>query len=164
MRCILQVSLRALSLAALVSAASSPAAFAKIFTVRASVHSISNTTFPVASRGLLTTTTVSPGQLLVIDVDKLDAWSIGASNFNSNANGTGNPFGTNQGTFVFNNFKARFGSLVGSLDNGLTFFPVGTKLEMTILQPGTLRLYCWDSDFANNVDFLQVHVEVYGGP
>jgi hypothetical protein len=34
-------------------------------------------------------------------------------------------------------------------------------MEMTVLRPGTLRLYCWDNDFANNDGSIKVDVNVY---
>ncbi len=56
-----------------------------------------------------------------------------------NANGLGNPLGSAKyGLYQKNCQKPPYGSLVGSLDGGNTFFAVGTYLEMTILVPGEL--------------------------
>lgn len=107
---------------------------------------------------------VKPGQLLTISVPPDDTWSAGAANRTSNANGLGNPLGGNFGLFTKGNFAFLFGSLVGSLDGGKTFFGVGTRLEMTILAPGKLWLYYWDVNNQDNTDSITATVVVYTGP
>lgn len=82
-----------------------------------------------------------------------------------NANGLSNPFGGNYGLFTQSGFSFFYGSLVGSLDGGKTFFPVGTRMEMSILIPeGRLTLYYWDSNKADNSGSVIATVAVYKGP
>jgi hypothetical protein len=107
---------------------------------------------------------LAPGQVLTISVSPDDTWSAGAENRTSNANGLGNPLGDNFGFFAKNGFSFLYGSLIGSLDRGQTFFPVGTRLEMTILSQGTLSLFYWDSNNTDNSDFVTATVAVYTGP
>jgi hypothetical protein len=128
------------------------------FSVKAKENSVSG------GAPLLTGISLTPGQLLTINVDPCDSWIAGKDKRTSNANGLGNPFGGNFGLFTKNGFSFLYGSLVGSLDEGKTFFPVGTRLEMTILYPGRLALYYWDSDNANNSDSVVATVAVYNGP
>jgi hypothetical protein len=113
---------------------------------------------------LVTGISVKPGQLLTISCSPDDTWSAGADNRTSNANGLGNPLGGNFGLFNKNGFNYLFGSLVGSLDEGKTFFPVGTRLEMTILGPGRLTLFYWDSNNQDNSGEVTATVALYTGP
>ncbi|HEV7806941.1 MAG TPA: hypothetical protein VGO80_14050 [Solirubrobacteraceae bacterium] len=57
-----------------------------------------------------------------------------------------------------------FGSLVGSLDGGKTYFAIGTRMEMTILAPGRLALYYWDVNNGDNSGSIVATVAVYAGP
>jgi hypothetical protein len=109
---------------------------------------------------------LSAGNVLSINVSPDDLWSSrpDGSRGTSNANGLGNPFGDNIGTFTKSGYTFLFGSLIGSLDGGQTFFPVGTKLEMTMLGPGRLSLFYWDSDNQNNGDAVTATIAVYKGP
>lgn len=107
---------------------------------------------------------LKPGQLLTVSVPADDTWSAGPANRTSNANGLGNPLGGNFGTFAKGAFVYLYGSLVGSLDGGQTFFGVGTRLEMTILAPGKLSLFYWDSNNADNTGSITATVAVYSGP
>jgi hypothetical protein len=136
--------------------------YASTFNVSAKLNSVSG------GVGLNTGITVAPGKLLVISADKNDVWSLGAGSRTGNANGLGNPFGGNFGNFTkpLTNFSFLFGTLVGSLDNGLTFFPIGTRMEQSIVKSGggTLRLYAWDANSADNSGSIAVNVEVYSGP
>ena len=107
---------------------------------------------------------VKPGKLLTISVPSDQTWSAGAANRTSNANGLGNPLGGNFGTFTHNGFVYLFGCLVGSIDGGKTFFPVGTRLEMTILGSGRLVLFYWDVNNQDNSGSVTATVELYDGP
>lgn len=132
---------------------------ANTFVVRANQNSVTG------GVGLNTGISVGLGDLLTISVPPDDTWSAGPGNRTSNANGLGNPLGQNFGVFTKNGFSAQFGSLVGSLDGGNTFFAVGTRMEMTILAPnGHLTLYYWDSDNVNNSGSVTATVAVYRGP
>ncbi len=115
-----------------------------------------------AGTGKLVNIVLNKGDVLVINTGKRDVWSLGSGRRTSNANGLGNPFGDDFGNLTIGNFSFLFGSLVGSLDNGRTFFPVGTHLEQTILteNPGKLRLYAWDSNFSDNSGFIEAEVHV----
>ena len=118
------------------------------------------------SRGvpLQTGIILSKGEVLTISVSPDDTWSAGADNRTSNANGLGNPLGGDYGLFTKNGFSFLFGSLVGSLDDGKTFFPVGTRLELTILSPGRLSLFYWDSNNQDNSGSVTATVAIYKGP
>lgn len=129
------------------------------FIVKAKENSVTGGT------ALVTGITVSKGQLLTISVAPDDKWSAGAADRESNANGLSNPFGGNYGVFTKGPFSFFYGSLVGSLDNGKTFFAVGTRLEMSILIPsGRLLLYYWDSNNADNTGSVTATVACYNGP
>jgi hypothetical protein len=129
-----------------------------IFTVKAKENSVSGGT------PLITGISVQPGQLLTISADPCDTWSAGAEKRTSNANGLGNPLGGNFGLFTKDNHSFLYGSLVGSLDSGKTFFAVGTRMEMTILAPGRLALYYWDENNGDNSGSVAATVAVYAGP
>jgi len=128
------------------------------FVVKANQHSISG------GVPMNTGVALNPGQLLTISASPDDTWSAGAANRTSNANGLGNPLGGNFGTFAKGDFVFLYGSLIGSLDGGKTFFAVGTRLEMTILAPGKLSLYYWDVNKADNTGEVTATVAVYTGP
>ena len=128
------------------------------FVVKANQNSISG------GVPMNTTVAVNPGQLLTISASPDDTWSAGAANRTSNANGLGNPLGGNFGTFAKGDFVFLYGSLVGSLDGGKTYFAVGTRLEMTILAPGKLSLYYWDVNKQDNTGEVTAIVAVYSGP
>jgi len=107
---------------------------------------------------------VKPGKFLTISVPPDETWSAGAGQRTSNANGLSNPLGANFGTFSHNGFSYLFGSLVGTIDGGKTFFPVGTQLEMTVLGPGRLSLAYWDSINGDNSGSVTATVALYDGP
>jgi hypothetical protein len=107
---------------------------------------------------------LKPGKLLTISVPLDETWSAGAGQRTSNANGLSNPLGANFGTFAHNGFSYLFGSLIGTIDGGKTFFPVGTQLEMTVLGPGRLSLCYWDSINSDNSGTVTASVAVYDGP
>jgi len=108
---------------------------------------------------------VSKGDLLTVSVAADDKWSAGGGKRESNANGLSNPFGDDFGFFAHNGYSFLYGSLVGSLDGGKTFFAVGTRLEMTIFcPPGRLTLYYWDVNNVDNTGSVIATVAVYKGP
>lgn len=124
------------------------------FQVRARDNSVSG------GVGLNTGIGVQPGQRLRISANANDTWRLGGGNRVCNANGLGNPLGGNFGFHTRGPQSFLFGALVGSLDGGRTFFGVGTQLVMTILTSGTLTLYCWDSNNADNAESIQVNVTI----
>lgn len=114
---------------------------------------------------LVTGVTLAKGDLLTISAPPDDTWSAGAANRTSNANGLSNPLGGDFGFFTHGGFSFLYGSLVGSLDGGKTYFAVGTRLEMSILTPpGRLTLHYWDVNNADNTGSVTATVAVYKGP
>jgi hypothetical protein len=113
---------------------------------------------------LSTGITVGPGDLLTVSVPSDDTWSAGAANRTSNANGLGNPLGGSFGTFAKGPFQFLYGSLVGTIDGGNTYFAVGTRLEMSIQVKGKLELVYWDMNNADNSGCIHATIEVYKGP
>jgi hypothetical protein len=129
------------------------------FVVKAKENSVSG------GAPMVTGITVTKGQLLTISVPADDTWSAGAADRESNANGLSNPLGGNYGVFTKAPFSFFYGALVGSLDDGKTFFAVGTRMEMSILFPtGRLLLYYWDVNNADNTGSITADVAVYNGP
>ena len=129
------------------------------FVVKAKENSVSGGT------GLVTGVTVKKGQLLTITVPADDKWRAGAADRESNANGLSNPFGGNYGVFTKGPFSFFYGALIGSLDEGKTFFPVGTRMEMSIVNDGgRLLLYYWDVNNADNSGEITATVDLYNGP
>lgn len=107
---------------------------------------------------------VAPGDLLTITADPNDVWTGGTGPRTSNANGLGNPYGSSFGTYTRGGATFLYGSLVGSLDGGNTFFAVGTHMAMTILVPGRVSLVYWDSHRADNSGAVTANVVLYKGP
>lgn len=128
------------------------------FTVKAKENSVSG------GAPLNTGISLSKGQILTVSVSPDDTWSAGVGNRTSNANGLSNPLGDDFGMHTKNGFSFLFGSLVGSLDDGKTFFPIGTRLEMTILSTGRLSMFYWDSNNADNSGSVTATVALYKGP
>jgi hypothetical protein len=133
------------------------------FDIDAKANSVMQATAPLL---LKTGLGLQPGDFVTIDVHPFDFWSIlqGDLNFDVNANGR-----RSDGTFRFglgydrydafgHNFT--YGSLVGTLDGGKTFFPVGTHLQMTVLNTGNLAFACWDIDWAGNQGIVRAYVKV----
>ncbi len=126
------------------------------FVVKAKENSVSG------GAPLVTGITVTKGQLLTIGVPADDTWSAGAANRESNANGLSNPLGGDFGVFTKGPFSFYYGALIGSLDDGKTFFAVGTRMEMTILFPtGRLLLYYWDVNNADNTGSITATVNIF---
>ena len=128
------------------------------FQVKAREHSVSG------GVGLDTGILLRPGQVVHICANPNDRWSAGVTDRVSNANGLGNPLGGNFGLYTRGLQSFLYGSLVGSLDGGKSFFGIGTNLTMTILTKGTLTLHYWDSNRGDNSGTVRVLVNVYTGP
>ncbi|MGK7932221.1 MAG: hypothetical protein AB4041_12415 [Microcystaceae cyanobacterium] len=107
---------------------------------------------------------VHPGQLLTISVCPEEQWCAGAGDRVGNANGLGNCLGKDFGIFQKGDFGFLYGSLIGTLDGGKTYFPVGTKMEMTVLNYGELSLVYWDGYENDNSDSIKVVVQIHQGP
>ncbi len=95
------------------------------------------------------------GDLLTIICDNEDQWSLAQDGgFNTNANGRKNaPVAAGEAQQIF-----PAGAMLGSFDNGRSFFAVGLFTQITILEGGEnpeLKLYCADSDKNNNSGFIR---------
>ncbi len=99
------------------------------------------------------------GDQLSISVDPDDMWSAGPGDRTSNADGLGNPFGGDYGTYSFDGASFLYGSLVGRIDAG-GWFLVGTSLDTTASSAGTLYLAYWDSNNADNSGSVSAEIAV----
>jgi hypothetical protein len=147
------------AIAAVAAAAlTASAANAATFTVSAFDNSSSGTGVGLASVDL------TGGEAFQVSVDPTDLWNAGALPRWSNADGlTGNLFATgtddsgqpagtligqNFGLWTENGLSAPFGTLVGEL--GGEFRVLGTNFHGTAWNTGTLTLFYWDSNNADN--------------
>ncbi|WP_353573341.1 hypothetical protein [Candidatus Albibeggiatoa sp. nov. BB20] len=113
---------------------------------------------------------VDAGELLVFSVDPNQLWSAGynvdsnqkATNiYTMNANGAGNPFGDGSGlSTTVGSYSFLIGTLVGSLDDGDSFFAVGTSLAMFAPQAGRLSLYHWGFGCFDNYGDIDVSISI----
>ncbi len=112
---------------------------------------------------------LTQGQLLIVDVASPQTWSPFAVSPRSQVNANGISVVTeridgiyqeNVGAGANANFEFPFGSLIGTLDAGQTYFPVGTHLEMTVLTPGNFSLVFWGGDSNTNAGSLTVKIDV----
>jgi hypothetical protein len=122
------------------------------------------------------------GDAFSVFVDPTDLWNAGALPRWSNADGidgpdliaTGSddssePAGTLIGRDQFGDWTqggltAPFGTLVGSFDNGLTFFAIGTSFVGTAPVSGTLQLYYFDSFNPDNTQYITADVSAVPEP
>ena len=111
-----------------------------------------------------TTLKVRPGDLLVITASPDDTWSLGEGDRVCNANGLSNPMGGSYGFYSNGTTSFLFGSLVGTFDEGKTYFGIGTYLAMTVLTKGILKFACWDGFSGDNSGSVNVTVQMYTGP
>jgi hypothetical protein len=109
--------------------------------------------------GKSTGISVSPGQKLTFLTDPNDTWRLGQGPRECNADGLGNPLGADFGKYTRGNYSFLYGTLVGSLDDGQTFFSIGTSRTMILSQSGVLTLYCWDSNRGDNSGEITVTIE-----
>ena len=130
---------------------------AKQFEVKAKENSATG------GNALNTGVVVAKGDRLIIKVAEDDTWSAGGSETTSNANGlvAGNKYGGVFGTYTSPTTGATFpfGSLVGSLDGGKSYFLVGTQFDGPVPQAGTLSLLYWDMNNEDNSGSITVSVE-----
>jgi PEP-CTERM motif len=120
------------------------------------------------------------GQSFSVSVSPIDLWNAGDLPRWSNANGLTGPNliysslttdpevpvyanGTvigpgSFGTHTQNGHTDAFGTLVGSLDNGTSFFTVGTSFSGNAATSGTLKLFYWDSNNGDNSGSILAHV------
>jgi hypothetical protein len=126
------------------------------FDVHAYHHSISG------GQALNTNIQLEPGDLLIVRTHPKDLYNLLSNDpkFFINANGLNNEKKESWSDKVKGPFRFVCGSLIGTIDNDISYFPIGTNLEMTILNRGTLSLYCWDVDIANNLGSVKAFVKV----
>ncbi|MDF5732107.1 MAG: DUF4114 domain-containing protein [Rhizonema sp. PD38] len=128
------------------------------FDIHAKVHGVAEGTL------LNTGINLEIGDILTMGVDSQDLWSNIWNNttWNAvNANGIAESDGKSvYGTYSYNSFPFTYASLVGTLNEGKTYFPIGTHLKMTVLTPGRLSLVCWDSVKGDNMGSVRTFVNV----
>ena len=100
---------------------------------------------------------LKPGDTITITCDPSDTWNLlyDRNEFQVNANGL--DLFTSIGSQLF-----KAGAMVGSFNDGTTFFPVGTSCSIKVLEGGempALKLYCADNTFTNNVGAIIAIVE-----
>jgi hypothetical protein len=112
------------------------------------------------------------GDHFVVNVDPADLWSAGPLPRWSNADGlthdlhatgtddSGQPAGTligaNFGLWTQANLSAPFGTLVGEINGN--FEVLGTHFDGVAWQTGTLSLFYWDANNADNSQFITASV------
>jgi hypothetical protein len=129
------------------------------FAVHANANSVASTAKipePLLDTGIQ----LKPGDLLIVDAPPKDLWGL-TGGFFINANAIKLEDGSRYDYLAdYKSHPYRLGSLVATIDDGKTFFPVGTHLQMTVLNAGMLSFACWDIDWANNYGFVKACVKV----
>ncbi|MBD2412286.1 hypothetical protein FACHB389_20015 [Nostoc calcicola FACHB-389] len=134
--------------------------YANHFDVHARVHNVS---IPGTNSHLNTNIQLNLGDVLTVDAHPKDLWGIyaGTGYNNVNANGLVEDNKLRYGAgLASKSFNFQHGSLIGTLDDGATYFAVGTHLKLTVLNPGTLKLVHWDQDSGNNIGSVRAFVNV----
>jgi hypothetical protein len=114
------------------------------------------------------------GQGFTVTVGLTDLWNAGSLPRWSNADGlTGNAFATGSdesgqlagtqisqdfGLYGQNGLSAAYGTLVGSFDNGSSFFKIGTSYSGTAASAGVLKLFYFDSNNGDNSGSITANV------
>jgi hypothetical protein len=114
------------------------------------------------------------GDAFTVSVDPTDLWNAGALPRWSNADGLsgdlfatgtddsgeapGTHIGANFGPYSQGGLTAFYGTLVGSFDNGLTFFAIGTNFSGSAPVSGQLKLYYFDSNNFDNTEHITADV------
>jgi hypothetical protein len=129
------------------------------FAVHANANSVASTD-KIPEPLLETGIQLKPGDLLIVDAPPKDLWGLTGGFFvNANAikleDGSRYPYLAD-----YKSHPYRLGSLVATIDDGKTFFPVGTHLQMTILNAGMLSFACWDINSGDNYGFVKACVKV----
>jgi hypothetical protein len=102
--------------------------------------------------------TYKRGDLLIITCNPQDTWKL-SPDLACNADGLDNHEHQKNPP---NGIVINTGTMVGSLDKGNSFFPVGTLCELSITTDNTeLQLFCWDSDKDNNSGAISAFVQSY---
>ena len=148
------------------------AANAQIFVVEALANS------STGGSGL-GTVSLNIGDTFTVSVASNDIWNAGPLKRWSNADGlitnlfatgtdesgysAGTHIGEPFGTRTQGNLTAPFGALVGRIGTG-DFFLVGTNYSSTATSAGTLNLFYWDSNAADNTDRIRATVAAVPEP
>jgi hypothetical protein len=101
---------------------------------------------------------VNAGSYLSIQSDYNDTWSLGAYDREGNADGLGNPFGGNYGTWTQDGKTFLYGAMVGRIGSG-DYFLVGSNFNQVVSETGNLYLGCWDSNYGDNSGEINATVE-----
>jgi hypothetical protein len=132
------------------------------FEVKAKENSI------IGGTALNTGFAVAKGDRLIIKAAEDDTWACGGGDMTSNANGliAGNKYGGVYGTMPAPTTGGSFpfGSLVGSLDGGQSYFLIGTTFDAAVAQAGTLCLCFWDGNSEDNIGSITVSVDKVSSP
>ena len=114
------------------------------------------------------------GQEFSVSVDSNDLWNAGALPRWSNADGlTGDLFATGSddsgqaaGTLIGRDFRLYrgipYGTLVGTIGNDL--YEIGTSFVGRAIASGELLLWYWDSNNADNSEFITANVTAQPAP
>ena len=119
--------------------------------------------------GLNTGLNINVGDRLVVSVAGNDCWSAGPGNRIANADGLvlvpsvcqSAPW--NSGEWTQGGLTAPYVSLVGSLNNGTTFFLLGTSFDQIMADAGALSLWFFDSNNGDNFGDIVANVRVNPG-
>ncbi len=106
--------------------------------------------------------TFNRGDVLSINCSPEDSWNIASNQepARCNALGLANFLLPIEGKAQTLNA----GALVGSFDEGQTFFPIGMRLQMTIIEDNTtVKLYCWDINDEDNSGGISTQVSIQQG-
>ncbi len=96
--------------------------------------------------------TYNRGDLVIISCSQEDEWNLGGLGLKCNANGLKDNKSPE--------WSINLGTMVGSIDGGKSFFPVGTLCELTITANVTqLTLYCLDIDKDNNSGGISAEIQ-----
>lgn len=109
--------------------------------------------------GKLVDVNLKSGEIIIIAANKEDVWGVNDDKAKvTNANGYNSSV-----TVKGSNQEFRLGSIVGSFNDGKTFFPVGLFTQISVLEGGDapkLKLYCADSDYENNSGEIRTLITV----
>ena len=150
----ISISLAALLVTGLLAVISAPAsALPIIVDVFAFANSSSGGT------PLDTSVDLTAGDRLTVSVPFEDMWSAGGGDRTGNADGLGNPFGGDFGTWTQGGLTTLFGTLVGKIGAG-SFFVVGTSFDGIVGDTGRLFFVYWDSNFSDNSGSVAATIDV----
>lgn len=143
-------------LAAVLASVAAPAAAVTVssdFDVQSSANSVSG------GVGLATGIVFSTGDVFSVSADLNDTWSLGATTAR-----TGNADGLlSFGNFSLGGLSTRYGTLVGQIGVGGSYFALGTSYSGAASASGELFLYNWDSNAGDNTGSILASVSYDDG-